>query len=175
MKCGIKFKIPNAYGALLYDILRGVIDHNTFWRIGYDEVYHETYMTAPTEDVRDKSIDPYIFSDYILRGDEFERAIRDNTYYAIFLDAYVYNTKREAVEVAAEEEYFHIKTYAEFSASKCIFAIAVCDNEFVDIAAKDEKIIAIIHENAENAGFTDIKIFTDDQDCSNLYLSSSYL
>ena len=153
MKCGIKFTIQHIYGSLLYDILKGVIDKNSFWIVSNDQVF----LIEPTKKF------PGIFNGSIISGDEFERIICDNVYYIVFLNAYAYTSELDALNIANLEQYFTIETFEEFSKSNCIIALYIYDSINVEVAAKDESIISIIQSNAEKAGFTDIKIITENE------------
>lgn len=76
MNRGIRFRIPNAYGCFLGEILKPIGVSNFDWFIGGEESYF----------IEDDTLGDDLFPDMIMgmNGEELQKIIDNNEYYLIF-------------------------------------------------------------------------------------------
>lgn len=140
---GIKFKIPNLQGSFISEILNGISLEQYVWRISEDEVYLD--MEKP------------LFFSEVLNGQDFRETICCPSYYIIFANLQAYPTSNDFNE---------LKSYEDFLKSSCEIAILIADSIFVEVYAKDEKIVSKIRINAENCKYEEIDYITDENYCN---------
>ena len=138
MNNGVSFKIPNAYGSFLNDILNGVDIGKCTWKVSEDEV-----LFSEAED---------LFTSEIVEGPAFARLIALPSYYMIFLNLQAFTDPGNVIP---------IETYGDFVRGDCKILILVCDNIFVDVYAKERGDIETIKENARKCNFSEMRDITD--------------
>ena len=138
---GIRFKIPNKWGALLSDILQGISYDRYIWKINEDQVY--------TED------NNFLFTNKALSGPLFKKHISTVPYYTVFINLQAFSSDHDLCEIHCYDEFIH---------STCEFAVFICDNIFVDIYVKSQSDLELFHKNALEHHFTKIEFITDTND-----------
>lgn len=117
------YKIPNAFGSNLANILEPFHASDYFWAIFSDESHllDEDYIT-----------NEFLFHESEADGKRLYDLASSNRYYMIFVTLMVY--KRE-------EDIHIIRTYKDFRHSDCELAISVADTSYVMIWCKNSKLI----------------------------------
>lgn len=137
---GISFMVPNKRSPVLYLITKNIDVKKFFWVLIADDVH--------------KRSGGYFLKDRY-PGSEFERIIKDEDCYAVFIYLQAYRKEDEIVD---------IYNYEEFLKSKCELLLFIDDNIYIDIYAKDIKLIEKIKKNAEINDFKNINYITDEND-----------
>ena len=135
---GIKFKVPNTYDNILYKILNNILCENCVWKIDEDEVLDEN--------------NNFLFDNEIYSDIEFNKIIRSEKYYPIFLNLQLYNN---------DGIMSNIVDYKDFINSDCKLILFIVDNIYVEIYSKDEYYLKLIEKNAHENNFFDIEIIND--------------
>lgn len=143
---GIEFKIPNLYGSFISDILNGISVEQYVWKISEDEAY--------------LNMEKSLFLTEVLTGQDFKETICYPSYYIVFANLQAYPNGSDLNE---------LNTYEDFLKSSCEIVILITDSIFVEIYAKDEKIINKIKYNAEQCDFKEIRYITDKNDCRTVF------
>lgn len=146
MNRGIRFKIPNKWGTLLSDILKGIKYEDYVWEIDEDEVFLEG--------------GDFLFSTNRLSGHLFKEAISSAIYYVVFINLQAF---------PCDENICEISSYSDFIKSDCEIIMFICDNIYVDIYVKNQCIIELLHKNAIEHKFTEIEIITDTNDTRSVF------
>ncbi|MED1368788.1 DUF2691 family protein [Bacillus paranthracis] len=146
MKRGIFVEIPNEYNNLLWKVLKPIHIPSYDWWVGSEE----SYLVARG------GLDEALFPEEpsVMEGSDLNRLVKNNVYYLIFADLKAY-LKGEIV--------LDIETYEEFMESKCEIVVLVADGDYIQIYAKDQKVIELMYENALNQGFY-VEYVTDEND-----------
>lgn len=135
---GIKFKVPNTYDNVLYKILNNILCENCVWKIDEDEVLDEN--------------NNFLFDNEIYSDIEFNKIIKSEKYYPIFLNLQLYNN---------DGIMSNIVDYKDFINSDCKLILFIVDNIYVEIYSKDEHYLKLIEKNAHENNFFDIEIIND--------------
>ena len=138
---GIKFKIPDLEGSFISEILNGICVEQYVWKISEDQVYLDMGKS--------------LFLSGVLNGQDFRKTISYPSYYVVFANLQAYPTGSDFKE---------LNTHGDFLKSGCEIAMFISDSIFVDIYAKDEKIINKIKYTAEQCDFKEINYITDEND-----------
>ncbi len=138
---GVCFEVPNKRFPVIYIILKNIDIKKYFWILIEDDVYDEIFNGLLKNDR--------------YQGVEFEKIIKNENCYAVFLNLQAYLNENDFIE---------IKNYDDYLKSKCELVLFIDDNIYVDIYAKDKDVIEIIKKNAENNKFKNIKYITDEND-----------
>ena len=109
--------VPNKRSPVLYLITKNIDVKKFFWVLIADDVH--------------KRSGGYFLKDRY-PGSEFERIIKDEDCYAVFIYLQAYRKEDEIVD---------IYNYEEFLKSKCELLLFIDDNIYIDIYAKDIKLI----------------------------------
>jgi len=131
---GIRFKIKNEYNLFLDKILSHIDMDDFQWVIVESEVYFQKGLE--------------LFDKHVYTNSEFWKLIKRENYYTVFCNIQLYSK---------EDEIHEIHSYEEFLKSKCILALFITDNEFVEIYTKNKKILEILKSNASNNHFSEIE------------------
>lgn len=118
---GITFLVANEYDSILSKILNGILIENYIWKIEEDEI-----IFSQNGEIKD------LFDSHILKGQEFNKVIHKNNYMVIFSNIQGYMSLNQQGD---------LDTYQDFLDSSCQIIILIYDTIYVDIYAKDEKII----------------------------------
>lgn len=135
---GLCFEMPGEYGSYLNAILSGLPLDKYVWSISEDEVFNNG-----------------LFSYGVFTGEYFSKIIALPSYYVFFANIQAYRN---------ENDIYEIDTYADFLSSKCELIIFIVDAVLADIYAKDQAVIALIKQNAENSKFENIRYITEEND-----------
>lgn len=139
---GIKFEIPNEWGYVLRDILKDINLANCVFYIDNDnEIWTENNEQLFIEDIID--------------GEDFNKLISKNPYYAIFANIHIYIKGSKISK---------IKTYEEFLNSECEIIILIIDSMNICIYVKDKEKLDKIELNAKKNEFKNIEYITDEND-----------
>ncbi|MEQ2441818.1 DUF2691 family protein [Solibaculum intestinale] len=141
---GMSFLVPNQYDSVLAKILEGILLEDYIWKIDEDEI-----LLSRNGDFKD------LFETHILKGQEFRKTVDTNSYLVIFANIQGYFSL---------ENHKDLETYQDFLNSTCQIVILICDTIYVEIYAKDRKIIEKIKFNAEYYGFEEVEYITDEND-----------
>lgn len=144
---GVSFEIPNKYGTFLADILKP-IELSTYNWLNQNE---EAYI------IKDGHLDEELFPgiEEVIDGNLFENRIKNNQYYVIFADLKAF-PKGEKVN--------NIKTYEEFSNSRCELVLLVVDSGYITIYCKDKEKLNFLYRNAIESSFENVEYITDEND-----------
>ncbi|MBP3951841.1 DUF2691 family protein [Bacillus suaedae] len=144
---GVSFEIPNKYGTFLADILKP-IELSTYNWLNQNE---EAYI------IKDGHLDEELFPgiEEVIDGSLLENRIKNNQYYVIFADLKAF-PKGEKVH--------NIKTYEEFSNSRCELVLLVVDSGYITIYCKDKEKLNFLHRNAIECSFENVEYITDEND-----------
>ena len=106
--------------------------------------------------VVDDRLDKEIFSEdkKVIGGDELKNLLENSKYYIIFADLKAY----------PKDEISNIERYEEFIESKCELVLLVFDSCYVTNYCENKEIIELLHKNAVECGFKDVKYITDEND-----------
>lgn len=141
---GISFLVPNQYDSILSKILNGISLEDYVWIIDEDEI-----ILPINGDFKD------LFETHILKGQEFRKIIATNSYLVLFANIQGYFSL---------ENHKDLETYQDFLNSTCQIIILICDTVYVEIYAKDRKVIEKLKFSAEYYGFEEVEYITDDND-----------
>lgn len=136
---GIRFKIKNEYNTFLDKILSHIDRDDFQWVIVESEVYFQKGLE--------------LFEQPIYTNSEFKTLIKQEKYYTVFCNIQLYNK---------EDEIFEIDSYEEFLKSKCMLVLFITDNEFVEIYAKNKKLLEILKNNISTNHFSEIELISSD-------------
>ncbi len=140
---GIQFQIQNGFEKIFKFIFTD-IDVNKY-----------NWINIESDDqVFNLNDNNFLFTQLTYTGNEFKKIISKNNYYAVFVNLQAFSSKC----------FNAITTYGEFINSDCEIILLITDSIFVDIYAKDFKIIEVIKKNAYKNGFSNIRYITDEND-----------
>src|SRR5690554_6914711 len=137
---GVSFKIPNAYGNYLSDILEPLPVKCYQWLVDDDEIH----LLKDNEFTNE-----FLFNDdRIISGEELYETSKSNTYYMIFvtLRAFLEDGNIEAVS-----------KYKDFLGSDCQIILAVYDCSYVMFWCKDSQLVSNMYEYALSKGYEYVK------------------
>ncbi|WP_024371046.1 DUF2691 family protein [Exiguobacterium sp. ZOR0005] len=144
MRRGVSFKIPNAYGSYLSEILRPIEVERYTWLVGGEESYV----------VGNDGIDPLFQEPTVMEGGPFTDLITHGEQYLIFVD----------LKAFLNGPITEIETYEAFLSSPCDLAVLIVDSMFVDIYCKNPRMIDHLYEHMLACGFADVTYLTDAND-----------
>lgn len=148
MKRGISFELPNESGFFLADILKP-IDMTAFsWRLGSGETY-KVGNNEFTENL-------FLEDAKIVEGKLLKKLLENHSYYVIFAD----------LQAHPKGKVTEINTYEEFAKSECELVLLVVDCCYATVYCKSKEKLELLHENAQDCGFENIEIITDENDGS---------
>lgn len=140
MTIGVSFSIANANSKKsLYQILHCVNIPKYFW-----------YIVDSQSEVWNNYLGGNFFRNNYFNGYDFKNKLVSE-HYVIFLklQAYVDNAT-----------FTDIKTYDDFLQSDCEILLLIYDCDFVEIYAKDKKLISVFYNNAINNCWESVKYIT---------------
>lgn len=146
---GVAFRIRNAHGKPLYDIMRSIADPSWYWSIDLVESYQveNGERTVP------------LFQETIMDGRSFLDHIANSASYLIFVDLKAFPTKESIVEV---------KVFEDYMGSDCQCSLIVIDSSYVWILAKDQQLIHSLYERAKTNGYTQIEYIPEEDDLNTI-------
>lgn len=150
---GLKFEIKNEYDTILYKVLYNIDCSQYKWKIVEEEVLtHNTNNDNHNFFIKDK-----------YTNDEFKKLIK-KIHYPIFLNLQMFkiNSKIKSIE-----------NYNQYLNSDCELIIFILDNEFVEIYAKEQKMLEKIYDNALKFDFKNIEFINNRNEVKKIF--SAYL
>jgi len=145
MTRGIRFEVPNEYGKILSEMLENVDVNKYHW-----------YNIESEDQVFSGALNnKFLFDNDTYDGNDFKDKIGSDNYYVYFVKLQAYSTKTN---------YSECTSYEEFCMSDCKIVIFVIDAIFVDVYAKDTRIIEIIKGNAEKNNYLRIEYILKEND-----------
>lgn len=115
---GIRFRIPNAYGRVLADILQSVNCGDYNWKVEDDQIFLDGDNAS-------------LFKEKSINGNEFKSIISQKDYYTIFAKIKAFPRENDIKDITK---------YEDFVNSGCEIMLLIVDSIFVDIYFKKEKI-----------------------------------
>ncbi|MCC5893332.1 DUF2691 family protein [Exiguobacterium sp.] len=145
MRRGVSFKIPNAYGRYLSELLRPIEIERYTWLVGGEESYI----------VGDDGLERLLFPQQtVLDGETFSQSVYDGEQYLIFVNVKAFSTRPVA----------DVETYEAYMDSDCEIALLIIDSTFVDLYCKDEHLLESLYQHALSCGYEDVAYLTDTND-----------
>ncbi|WP_342572669.1 DUF2691 family protein [Paenibacillus sp. FSL R5-0749] len=147
MNRGIRFRIPNAYGCFLGEILKPIGVSNFDWFIGGEESYF----------IEDDTLGDDLFPDMIMgmNGEELQKIIDNNEYYLIFANLKAFPKGAKITDLI---------TYEDYMLSDCQLVLLVVDSIYVTVYCKDTEKIEEIYNHINRQGFKSLEYVTDEND-----------
>lgn len=144
---GLSFKIPNAYGKYLADILKPLPVNDYQWLIDNDEIHLLK---------NDEFINEFLFKkeDRLVTGDRLYNIAKSNTYYLVFVTLRAFSKDGQLQRV---------RTYQEFLDSDCQIAFAVNDCSYVMFWCKDGELASKMYDYTQSKGYKDVEYISEDE------------
>ena len=144
---GISFEIPNERGRYLGDILKPIAVEGYNWWVGGEEAYL----------INGNELENYLFPGLIecMEGETLKDIIENNEYYLIFQDLKAFPKSEYPIE---------IKTFEDFTISKCELTLLLIDSCYIAIYCKDDKKRNELYVNAKKQGYFNLKYITEQND-----------
>ncbi|MCY7859479.1 DUF2691 family protein [Bacillus sonorensis] len=146
MRRGVSFQIPNEYGNYLWKILKPFNVGNYLWKMG-----GESYFVIDGE----LDYEQFLLDNSVIEGADLASRLRNNQYYAIFVELRAYPLGKVVNQ---------INTYEEFMNSECELVLLLVDSSYVSIYCKDTNVVEKLYLNALKNEFEDVKFITDEND-----------
>lgn len=133
MKRGIRFKIPNEYGKIIYEILSEDIIKEFSWFVEDGEIFAIE---------KEESIYSNVFHKKNWNSEEFLTCVKEQEYYIVNCKIVGYKEKVKEV----------INTYEKFLKSKSEILLIISDSIYVDIYCKNlDNIEKLLKKNFRRA------------------------
>lgn len=143
---GISFIVEQGKNRVLCDILNNIDVSKYSWY----NIKNQQEAWCETENGKQE----VFLQGLNYKGEDFKECITPK-HYIVFLKLEAY---------LSETNNFDIHTYEEFKNSPCQILLLIYDCEFVEIYAKEKKVIERIYETAQRKKFTEIKYIMDNND-----------
>lgn len=140
---GIKFKIPNEYGNVLYKILEGIDVAQYYWNIVTDDIVVKRIENQQTI-TKDR-----LFDNQWLTGNDFLKIICQSYYYLIFVDVKAFPENSCNIE---------INTFDEFMDSNCNMMVLCNDSVHASFFCKDSCVVSKVYNNCIAYGFKEVEL-----------------
>ena len=140
----IKCEFPNDYGFFLKPIMEALNEKTWTWSIEVSEVYRMV----------DGNVVNVFESNESILNEQFIQKLADQTHYLVFAEWKAFPDV---------ESIRPITNFQEFISSDCQFIVLAVDTCFITLIAKDDSLLANIHNTLLKNGVSNLKLLAESE------------